>query len=441
MRLLSLDTFRGIAIAGMILVNNPGSWSTVYWPLLHAEWHGATPTDWVFPFFLFAVGMAIPLSLGRWLDRGDDLSPPFRRILVRSVVLFGLGLLLAAFPNFKMVEATPPVIRYIHYVLLSLLLLGLCQGGMSLGSGTKKKDQPKWVWGVLAVGTVGLLAIGSFYYDFSRLRVPGVLQRIALVYGLCSVIFVCVGRRWGQRAGWWIQLAVGVFILLGYWALLTLVPVPDSGLAPSLEAGQDITSWIDRTLIGTGHLWSQSKTWDPEGIASTLPAIVTGISGMLTMQWLQHHAVSPLVAWKLIGVGAGLIVLSLLWHPVFPINKALWTSSYVCHTSGIALVVFGICYGLVEVRGWKKWAKPFIVYGSNALFVFVLSGLVAKLGYTIRWTAADGATISLQKWVYQHGFVPFFSDYNASLAYALANVLLFLGLSYALYRRKIYIRV
>lgn len=368
-RLLSLDIFRGMTIAGMILVNNPGSWSEVYAPLLHADWHGITPTDWVFPFFIFIVGVAIAYALGKRKTQQVERKLLIRKILVRTLIIFGIGLFLSGFPYFKL----------------------------------------------------------------DSIRIPGVLQRIALVYGITSLLFLYLNPR---QLFW-----AGVGCLLGYWALMTLVPVP-GGIAPNLEAATNLGAWLDRTLLD-GHLWKQSKTWDPEGLLSTLPAIGTAISGVLTGWWLRqptkgaYEKVAGLMA-----IGALLLALGCIWDLSFPINKKIWTSSYVLYTSGVAMLFLGTIYWLVDIKGYRSWAKPFVIYGTNALFVFVLSGLLAKLFYTITWTTAAGDTTNVQAWLWQNIYEPSFASAKlASLAYALTNVLLFLALSWVLYAKRIFIKV
>lgn len=428
-RLLSLDIFRGIAIAGMILVNNPGSWSTVYWPLLHAEWHGVTPTDWVFPFFLFAVGMAVPLALGK--RRGQPQGAILGKIGLRSLIIFGLGLLLAAFPDFKMVDGAPEAVRYAHYGLLAIFVIALFFRAVALGQKPARTRAARLALYTVIAAAVAMALVAGPYYDWSQLRIPGVLQRIAIVYAVCALLFL--------NTSWRGQVYIAVGLLLGYWALMALLPVPD-GNPPNLEPETNLGAWLDRALLGTNHLWSQSKTWDPEGLLSTLPAIATGISGMLATHWLRaaksdHHRL-----WGLLGAGLALALLGSIWGLVFPLNKALWTSSYVLHSSGVALLFLGGIYWLSDMRGYQAWAKPFYVYGANALFVFVLSGFVAKLSYNIGWESAEGSRVTLKQWAYE-GFLAVFSPYNASLAFALANVLFFLVLAWWLYWRRIFIKV
>ena len=429
-RLLSLDAFRGLTIAGMILVNNPGSWSNVYPPLLHAHWHGCTPTDLIFPFFLFIVGVAIPLALSKY--RGQPQAALVRKTLLRAAILFGLGVFMAAFPKFGMSAEAPPARKVLHYILLGVFTLSVFSRAVCLG----QKPQ-RLVWArrflYLALGSaLAMAATGWGIYDFSHLRIPGVLQRIAIVYAICALLFL--------RTGWRAQLFTGIGLLLVYWALMALVPVPGSQ-APNLEAETNLGAWLDRLLLSSNHLWSQSKTWDPEGLLSTLPAIVTGISGMLTGEWLRTRRGPYHKATGMLAAGAMLAALGLVWDLAFPINKQIWTSSYVAYTGGLALLFLGVVYWLIDILGHRRWARPFVIYGTNALFVFILSGFVAKLMYTIGWITAAGSRQTVKGWVYDTFFTPFFSPVNASLAFAITNVLFFLALAWVLYRKRIFIKV
>ncbi len=433
-RLISLDIFRGLTIAGMILVNNPGSWSHVYPPFLHADWHGCTPTDLVFPFFLFIVGVAIPLALGKRKERGDDFSQIIRKILVRVALIFGIGLFLAAFPYFGTEEGSP--YRPIHYTLLSIVMIAVFVREVfnqkhNRDTATGKRWRKTMGYIVLAC-IAGMVVSGFLAYDFSQLRIPGVLQRIALVYGICALLFL--------RAGWRTQAYVGVGLLLFYWILMTLVPVPGYGPA-NLEPEHNLGAWFDRMILGTDHLWSQSKTWDPEGFLSTLPAVVTGIIGMLTGLWLKSENGHYKKLTGLLGIGAILIFIGLFWDLFFPINKKLWTSSYVLYTGGIALLCLGVIYWLVDVLAYKRWSKPFVIYGMNALFVYIMSGIIAKLGYFFQVTRPNGDTVALKTWIYDLFFLSWLSDLNASLAFGLANVLLLWAIAWILYKKQIFIKV
>ena len=355
-RLVSLDAFRGATVAGMILVNNPGSWNHVYQPLEHAAWHGWTPTDLIFPFFLFIVGVSLTLS--------RRVAP--REAAVRALKILGLGLLLAAWPTF-------------------------------------------------ALGT---------------LRWPGVLQRIAV----CYLAAFLIARRLGDRA----LAGIVTGLLVGYWALMTLVPVPD-GHAPNLEAGTNLAAWVDRALMD-GHLWRQTKTWDPEGPLSTLPAIATTLIGVLAGRWLRRPREQRATLRQGLLAGLALTALGLLWDLVFPINKSLWTSSYVLFTGGLALAALTLCHELADVRGPAAWAGPCVTYGRNAIFVFVASGLLAKTLARVQVTIETG-TVPLQRLLHEALLASWLPPRPASLAWALLNVLGFYVVLRVLEKRGIFFKV
>lgn len=367
-RLVSLDVFRGITIAAMILVNNPGSWNTVYGALLHAEWHGVTPTDWIFPFFIFIVGVAIAYAIGRLKEEGVAKPSIVPKIVRRSLLIFGVGLFLSAYPHF----------------------------------------------------------------EWSAFRIPGVLQRIALVYGITALLFLWLNPR---QLFW-----VGVVCLLSYWGLLTLVPVPGA-YAPNLNPSTNLGAWIDQTVMG-GHLWAVSKTWDPEGLLGTIPALATSISGILTGVWLRADKSHYEKVAGIFAVGTVLLAAGAAWGEIFPLNKQLWTSSYVLYTSGIAMLFLGVVYWWVDIKGRHWGTRPFIVYGVNALAVYTLSGVIARTLNAIQVTGAAGDSISAKAWMWQSMYQPLFaSPYNASLAHAITHVLVLLAVSWFLYSRKIFIRV
>lgn len=427
-RLVSLDVFRGVTIAGMILVNNAGDWSHIYPPLSHAEWHGCTPTDWVFPFFLFIVGVAIAFAVGRRKSRGDSPIELTQKVIIRSIVIFAIGLFLNAFPKFGLKPSTSTAVSILHYICVGLFIVLLFARETVEQSSIKK-----WLGiGVLGIGAL-MVVIGFGHYDLSHLRIPGVLQRIALVYLFCGLLFI-------YAENWRTILYTGIGLLLAYWGIMTLIPVPD-GNPPNLDPETNIGAWLDRLLLSTNHLYSQSKTWDPEGFISTIPAFGTGISGILTGLWLKSDRGDYQKVVGILGVGVILVALGLIWDLAFPINKKIWTSSYVLYTSGIALLFLGVIYWLTDILGYKSWTKPFVVYGMNALFVFVMSGLVAKLLYYIKWADGNGNTITLGNSIYRTLFTPFLGPYDASLAYAIMNVLFFLGLAWILYAKKIFIKV
>jgi predicted acyltransferase len=367
-RLLSLDVFRGITIAGMVLVNNPGTWSAIYPPLAHAEWHGITPTDFIFPFFLFIVGVAIPLALGKRVEEGVTRDVYFK-ILRRTAIIFLLGLFLAAFP----------------------------------------------------------------FFDLANLRIPGVLQRIAVCYLATSLIFL--HTNWKQQA------IIGGSLLLVYWYLVSAIPVPGCEITTINDKACNLAAYIDRAVFGENHIWKSAKVYDPEGILSTIPAIVTTLSGVLTGTWLKTKKSDYEKVGGLFFFGVILIALGWCWNYFFPFNKALWTSSYVVYTSGLALCFLGFCYWLVDINNYKKWSKPFVIFGVNALALFVLTGLFARILGVIKFAGDDGKTVSLQKWIFDHCFLPLAAPINASLAYAICFILLWLFLMWLLYRKRIYIKV
>jgi predicted acyltransferase len=366
-RLLSLDVFRGITIAGMILVNNPGSWSTIYPPLKHAAWNGCTPTDLIFPFFLFIVGVAITYSLTKRKERGDDKQKLIINIVRRGVVLFLLGLFMAAFPFFK----------------------------------------------------------------FETLRIPGVLQRIGVVYIAASVIFLYADKKTI------IYILSGLLIF--YWAVMSFIPVPGVGY-PNLEPTTNFAAWLDNLLLG-GHLWSSTKVWDPEGILSTIPAIGSTLLGIITGFWLRSNNDQINKTLKLFIWGNALMLAGYVWDGWFPLNKSLWTSSYVLYTGGLAMIFLAFCYWIIDVKGIKWWIKPFQVYGMNAITVFFLSGLMAKGLYLIKITNAAGEQVSLKTYLYTNLFLTWLPQINASLLWALTYIAIWLGLMWILYAKKIFIKV
>jgi predicted acyltransferase len=362
-RLVSLDVFRGITIAGMILVNNPGSWEHIYWPLEHAAWSGWTPTDLVFPFFLFIVGVSITLALGNRVERGGVTRDVYLKILKRTLIIFAIGLLLNAIPEFSLAE----------------------------------------------------------------LRIPGVLQRIAVCYFFASIIFLNTNVR--------TQLAIAIGLLLFYWALVKLVPAPGY-VAGDLTKEGSLPSYVDRVVFGS-HVWRQAKVYDPEGILSTIPSIATTLIGVLTGHWLRTEKTRYEKAAGMFVAGAICVAIGWAWNAFFPINKALWTSSYVLFTGGLALQFLAICYWLIDIKGYRRWAKPFEVFGLNAIALYVVADLIANLLGVIKVGGGD----SLGGWLYDHVFSSWASPVNASLAFAICFVLVCLGLMWILYKRKIFLKV
>ena len=376
-RLVSLDAFRGATIAGMLLVNNPGSWSHVYPLLLHAPWHGWTFTDTIFPSFLWIVGVAMTLSFARRVEAGGDTGELFRHALRRSAIIFGLGLLLVAFP-------------------------------------------------------FGLLPTHTFALE--KMRIPGVLQRIGVCYLCASAIFLRTGAR-GQIA--WIA-----GLLAGYAALLKFVPVPRYGAGHIDEAVGNLAWWIDSHVLA-GHTWSGAPApgFDPEGIISTLPAIATVLLGALAGRVLRAPVEASVRVRRLLGAGAALAAAGLALHLWLPINKNLWTSSFTLFMAGWSSLWFAAFYWLIDVRGVQRWATPFVIYGMNAIVIFVGAGLVAKMMGLIAWQNAAGAKTTLKGWIYAKGFTPYASPVNASLAFALTFVAAFLGLGWVLWRKRWFLKI
>lgn len=340
----------------------------MYAPLRHADWHGWTPTDLVFPFFLFIVGAAIPLALGPRLEAGQRKGPLVWRILRRSAGIFALGLLLHAIPGF----------------------------------------------------------------DLATIRIPGVLQRIAVCYLVAALVFLVT--TWRAQAG------LAAAALLTYWAALTLVPVPGFGAGDLGQEG-NLAAWIDRAVLGP-HIWQAARVYDPEGIPSTVPAIATTLLGVLTGHTLRGGRPPGATARALAIAGAAGVLAGLAWDRTFPINKPLWTSSYAVFTAGAALLVLAACYWLVEIRRSTWWTSPFAALGVNALAVFFLSTLLARLLVSIRvGRASAGHPLLLHTALFDAWFAPWASPANASLAWAFANVLLWLLVMWPLFRRGIRLTV
>jgi predicted acyltransferase len=337
---------------------------------------------------------------------------------------------MALFPNFRFVETGPKAVLYLHYVLLFFLMTSV----FIQAANEAQQKETKKIWKYISYFTIFCMAvIGFIYYDWSHLRIPGVLQRIALVYLFASLIYLTFSVRQ--------QIILGAGILIGYWALLSFVPIP-GGIAPNLEAETNIGAWLDRFLFSENHLWSQAKTWDPEGLLSTLPAIVTGLLGVWTGIWLKTEKTWQEKLGKLLLSGLILTGLGLLWDFSFPINKKIWTSSYVLYVGGLAQLFLTAIYFIIDVKQWKNWSKPFRIFGTNALYAYVLSGLFAKLISAIKWGGPEAeSTVSLRGWIYDTLFVPYFSALNASLGFALFNVAVIFFLTWLLYRKQIFLKV
>lgn len=374
-RVLSLDAFRGFAIAAMLLVNNPGDWGNVYAPLLHAKWHGWTFTDWVFPFFVFISGMAMTISLARRAQAGADKTALLLATSRRAVLIIGIGLLLNLIPSF----------------------------------------------------------------DLATLRLPGVLQRL----GLCTLLAAPIVLWCGARG-----VALWALGLMAVYSVIQLcLPVPDAdgvvhvGL---LEPGKDAGAWLDRLLMD-GHLWKQAKTWDPEGLLSTLPAVASQLLGVLAGYVLasRRQPAEKAMTWVIAGL-ASLWLGQVLHAWLMPINKSLWTPSFVFTMAGWACLVLAVFYWLLDAMpqplSRSRWARvlhPLVVFGMNALFLFVLSGLVAKLLHTVK--LADGR--SLGRHLYQPLLDTGLAPVNASLLHAIAFVLVMYAVAWFMHRQHWFIKL
>jgi len=380
-RLLALDVFRGLTVASMLLVNNPGSWGAIYAPLEHAEWHGWTPTDLIFPFFLFIVGITTHLS---------KKEP--KRIVRRGLTIVLLGLLLNAFPFY-------------------------------------------W-WGKMA-GVANPTLLDRVVWRFEHLRFAGVLQRIGVCYIAAALIALYATRRQ-------ILITIGA-LLIGYWILMTCVPVPGSGVLGAFVLDQPdktLSAWFDRAILGTNHIWVSTKTWDPEGPLSTLPAIATALVGVLAGEWLtRRDKPLPQRVLVLYGVGSLGVIVGKFWDWVFPINKNLWTSSYVVFAAGFACIALATCLWLIDVENVRGWTKPFVIYGVNPMAAFVGSGLMARLIDSLIKLPTDDGMKSLHAITFSWINLALFSPKFASLLWGLGFVAFWLAILGLMHRRGLILKV
>ncbi len=363
-RLKALDVLRGITIASMILVNTPGSWSYVYWPLLHAKWHGFTPTDTVFPFFLFIVGVSIHFAFKNF--KKEDSKKGLKKIIKRTFMIFSIGLFLNLFPKF----------------------------------------------------------------NFETVRYFGVLQRIAIAYGFGAALCLFFNKR--------ALIYIITLILLTYWAILYFF-VAENPFAPETN----LVGKIDLYLFGPKHVWKGlGFPFDPEGLLSTLPSIATVLIGALTGGFLSETTEKSIKIKKLLVYGLVLVILGYIWGLIFPINKSLWTSSFVCFAAGWAMLILAFLIWIIDIKKYTKWSLPFIHFGTNPLFIFVFSGLYVKtMIYLVKFTNTEGKTISGLSYIYQNIFVPIAGNMNGSLLFAIAHIIFFWSLVYVLFRNKIFIKI
>ncbi len=378
-RLLSLDAFRGFTIASMFLVNNPGDWGHLYPPLEHAAWSGWTFTDCIFPFFLFIVGVSLHISLHQKLMAGYAQGQLFRQTAKRALWIFLIGLMLNLIPSF----------------------------------------------------------------DFQSVRIPGVLQRIALCTLLAAPILIYCDWKW--QAIW-----AGILMSL-YSILMLAVSVPDAEgvwATGALEPGRDAGAWLDRLLLD-GHLWKRAKTWDPEGLLSSLPAVCSVLFGAWTGRWLSSKQdAATKTAWFFVA-GLTCLAIGLALDTLFiPINKSLWTPSYSIFMTGWALISFACFYWLLDgnpsaslKKSMAKLCHPLVMFGMNALFLFTLSGLIAKMLVFIHLDQADGSKPSLQALVYAPIKALPINAVNASLLYALLFNLLMLLIAWGMWKKRWFVKV
>ena len=377
-RLISLDAFRGFTIAGMVLVNNPGDWGNLYSQLAHAEWNGWTFTDWIFPFFLFICGVSMTFSLGRRAEAGEDKAQLLTQLFKRAAIIFLIGFLLNLIPSF----------------------------------------------------------------DFSSVRIPGVLQRIALCTMLAAPIVLYF--NWTQQCAWIAAL------LTAYTLLMLLVPVPDGQGrvgAGILEPGRDLGAYIDRMFLA-GHLWAKSKTWDPEGMLSTVPAMCTQLLGVLLGRWLlSDSSKAEKTVWMMIAGLACLWIGAIIDATIMPINKSLWSTSYTVFMAGWALLIFAVFYWLIDANPAdalrekaRRGLLPFTIYGMNALFIFAFSGLIAKLLGIIKFSQ-DGANVALKTILYAPIKALPIAPVNQSLLFAILFNATMFAVAWLMWKKKWFIKV
>lgn len=367
-RLMSLDLFRGATIALMILVNDPGSREGSYWPLEHAAWNGWTPTDLVFPFFVFIVGVAMAFSFTSRLQRGASRTELLKHVLWRGLLLAALGIFLNGFPN---------------------------------------------------------------HFGLDHWRFYGVLQRIAICYVITSIL-----ELWTD---WRTQLGVAFACTVGYWLIMRFVAVPGFGVPthdmPILDPDRNLAAWLDRRLL-MGHLYEHTR--DPEGVISTIPALATCIAGLLTGKWLRTTRSQSTKAFGMAVAGVLAIAAGKLWDPWFPINKKLWTSSYVLFTAGLALICLSACYSLVDIKRLRgRWTTVVLVFGMNAIAAYFFSEFASKIIESVHLSSG----MSVQEWIYQSAFAPLANPANASLAYALAYVAFCWAAMAVLYRKRWFLKI
>lgn len=364
-RLVSLDVFRGMTIAGMIVVNSPGDGDNVIPQLAHSSWNGCTFADFIFPFFLFIVGVAVTFSLSKRKERGDNQAKLLLKIFRRAAIIFLLGLALGIFP----------------------------------------------------------------YFDFANLTLTGILKTIAVVYFFTALIFLKTSIK--------TQAIIFGSIIIIYWLLLTLLPTPGAA-ASNLSKEANLGVWLNSFF---SQNYFTGKIWDIFGRMITVPAIATSLLGVLTGNFLLSDKDDTTKAIYMFVTGNILIVASYIWGFWFPINKLIWTSTFVLFTGGFALNLLALCFWVVDIKEYKGWIKPFLAFGMNALAVYFLAVLAGRYLKYIKVTDTAGSLVSLKSYIYTAVFLPFLDPVNASFAYSIVYTLLWLGFVWILYKRKIFIKV
>jgi predicted acyltransferase len=394
-RLLSLDVFRGMTIAGMLLVNDPGTWSAIYPPLEHATWNGWTPTDLIFPFFLFIAGITTHLSLEARRARGDDEGALIRQVVRRGLLIFLVGLLVNGFPYFTWTSID---------------------------------------------GIANPTFVERVVDRLHHWRIMGVLQRIGLAYTFSALLTFRTTLKQ--------QVAILATLLFGYWFAMTLLPVPPNGflgIDVLSTPPETLAAYFDRLLLDWvkygNHLWVNSLTWDPEGPFSTIPAIGTAMLGVICGRWIKSPRPLSERLTGMFAVGSIAMMAGLMWNWSFPINKSLWTSSYVLFAAGMAAVALATCMWIIDEHRVTAWTKPFVIYGMNPLIAFAGSGVMARLIYSILKVESDGKPMALETWIYQTVYASWLEPRNASLLFAITFVLVWLGILWVLYRRRIFVKL
>ena len=376
----------------MLLVNDPGTWSAIYPPLEHAEWNGWTPTDLIFPFFLFIVGITTYLSINSRRAHGAEDGDIIRQVIRRGLIIYALGFLMALSPGYQ--------------------------------------------WGTID-GMPHPSAWDRILFRWDHVRLLGVLPRIGIAY--IAGALICYKTTVRQ------QVIIVASILYAYWFAMTLLPVPGTGGTLGMELigtkDQNLAAWLDRKILGANHIWVGGVTFDPEGPLSTIPAIGTVILGYLAGRWIG--LAKPLLEKMsgLFAVGSIGMMIGLMWNWSFPINKSLWTSSYVIFTAGMGCVVLATCMWIIDYLNIRGWTRPWVIFGVNPIVAFVGSGMFARLIYTLWRVSYDGKSVPIQKVIYEEGFHSWLPDRLASLAFAVAFVLFWYLILAWMYKKKIFLKV